>query len=116
MPAHQLGSYAPSVTTDDRPPEPPDGRPSATHDPPTPQYELRVQGHLASRSSAWLGGLRLTSEADGTATIRGPVVDQAALHGLLQKLRDVGIPLVSLTELPPDAPRAPPAPRNDEGN
>ena len=45
--------------------------------------------------------MTLTRETDGTTNIRGPVVDQAALHGLIQKLRDVGIPLVSLTQLPP---------------
>jgi hypothetical protein len=103
------------VTTDDRTPEPPDGGSAATHNP-TPHYEIRVKGHLASRWSAWFDGLSLTTEADGTTVIRGPVVDQAALHGLLQKLRDVGIPLVSLTPLPSDASTAPPAPRTQEGN
>ena len=51
--------------------------------------------------------MSLTNEDDGTTVISGPVVDQAALHGLLEKLRDVGIPLVSLTPIPPDAPVAP---------
>lgn len=115
MRAHQVGSYAPTVTTDDRTPKPDDGGPAAVHGP-TLQYEIRVKGHLAPRWSAWFHGLSLTTEADGTTAIRGPVVDQAALHGLLQKLRDVGIPLVSLTELPSEAPTAPPAPQNQEGN
>ena len=74
-----------------------------------PQYEIRVEGHLGSRWAAWFDGLSLTNEDDGTTVIRGPVVDQAALHGLLQKLRDVGIPLVSLTQIPP----TPPRPRGD---
>ena len=82
----------------------------------TPQYEIRVKGHLGSRWSAWFDGLSLTSDDDGTTVIRGPVVDQSALHGLLSKLRDVGIPLVSLTQLPPDTPTEPTAPQPTEGN
>jgi hypothetical protein len=81
-----------------------------------PQYEIRVKGHLGSRWSAWFDGLSLTSTDDGTTVIRGPVVDQAALHGLLCKLRDVGIPLVSLTQLPHDAPTEPSTPDTTEGN
>lgn len=108
--SHQVGPYAPTVTTDDRPPKPDDGGPAEVHGP-TLQYEIRVKGHLAPRWSARFEGLSLTTEADGTTAIRGPVVDQAALHGLLQKLRDVGIPLVSLTELPSEAPNPTPTPR-----
>ena len=99
------------MTADDRP----TGTPTADHDA-TPQYEIRVKGHLGPRWSAWFDGLSLTSEDDGTTVIAGPVIDQAALHGLLQKLRDVGIPLVSLRELPSDASTAPIAPRIPEGN
>jgi hypothetical protein len=66
----------------------------------TKEYEIRVNGHLGSRWAAWFDGMNLTAEADGTTVLRGPVVDQTALHGLLLKLRDIGIPLVSLTELP----------------
>ena len=79
------------------------------------QYEVRVKGHLGSRWTAWFDELTLTNEDDGITVIRGPVVDQAALHGLLQKLRDVGIPLVSLTQLPPDAPPVPSTPSHPEG-
>ena len=61
------------------------------------QYEIRVQGHLDERWAAWFDGLSLTTEADGVTVIHGPVEDQAALHGLLQKLRDVGMPLISVT-------------------
>ena len=65
----------------------------------TPQwYEIRLRGRLDPRWSAWFDGLALTATADGTTTIRGPVVDQAALHGLLHKLRDLGIPLLSVTQ------------------
>ena len=67
-------------------------------------YEIRVKGHLDTRWAAWFDGLSLTNESDGTTVIRGPVADQAALHGLLQKVRDVGLPLVSLTQVDPDQP------------
>ena len=66
------------------------------------QYEIRVEGHLGARWAAWFDGLSVVDEDDGTTVLRGSVVDQAALHGLLQKLRDVGIPLISLT--PAEAP------------
>ena len=61
------------------------------------QYEIRVEGHLTERWAAWFDGLSITSADDGTTVIRGTVIDQAALHGLLQRLRDIGIPLISLT-------------------
>ncbi|HEX5095932.1 MAG TPA: hypothetical protein VFX21_07965 [Acidimicrobiia bacterium] len=63
------------------------------------QYEIRINGHLGSRWAAWFDGFCVTNEGDGTAVLRGPIVDQAALHGLLDKLRDLGIPLVSLTPI-----------------
>ena len=66
-------------------------------------YEIRIQGHLGARWAAWFDGLSLTNEPDGTTLISGPVVDQAALHGLLQKVRDTGLPLVSVTA--PSPPR-----------
>jgi hypothetical protein len=72
------------------------------------QYEIRVQGHLAGRWTAWFDGLTLIRKNDGTTLIRGPAADQAALHGLLQKVRDTGLPLVSVTQLEPDAPASPP--------
>jgi hypothetical protein len=71
------------------------------------RYEIRLRGHLASRWAAWFDGLSLTNESDGTTIISGPVVDQAALHGLLQKVRDLGLPLVSVTQVEPDQPNAP---------
>ena len=66
------------------------------------QYEIRIDGHLGTRWAAWFDGLAITSESDGTTVLRGSVVDQAALHGLLQKLRDVGITLISLRQVPSD--------------
>jgi hypothetical protein len=67
----------------------------------TGRYEIRLKGHLDARWAAWFDGLSLTNDSDGTTTITGQVVDQAALHGLLQKVRDVGLPLVSVTPVEP---------------
>lgn len=63
------------------------------------QCEIRIQGHLDRRWDASFVGLILTNEPGGTTAIRGPVADQAALHGLLQQLRDLGLPLVSVSRL-----------------
>ena len=62
-------------------------------------YELRFMGHLDQHWSTWFDGLTLTPEPDGTTTLRGTVTDQSDLHGLLTKLRDLGIPLISVTPL-----------------
>ena len=66
------------------------------------RYEIRLKGHLDARWAAWFDGLSLTHESDGTTVIHGPVADQAALHGLLQKVRDLGLPLVSVIRVEPD--------------
>jgi len=63
------------------------------------QYEIRLKGHLGARWTAWFDGLSLTQESDGTTVIRGSVIDQAALHGLLSKVRDLGLPLIAVTQL-----------------
>ncbi|HET9996641.1 MAG TPA: hypothetical protein VFQ17_03945 [Nocardioides sp.] len=60
-------------------------------------YEIRIRGHLDARWASWFDGLALTQEPDGTTVIRGQVADQAALHGLIQKVRDIGLPLISVT-------------------
>ena len=91
MTAHQVRSYGQGVSSDNHP----------------PHYEIRVAGHLAHRWSAWFDGLAVVTDDDGTTVLRGPVVDQAALHGLLHKLRDVGLPLISLTPVPPESPSDP---------
>ncbi len=70
------------------------------------RYEIRLKGHLDTRWAAWFDGLSLTHQNDGTTVIDGPVADQAALHGLLQKVRDVGLPLVSVTRVEADQPSA----------
>jgi hypothetical protein len=66
------------------------------------RYEIHLKGHLDNRWAAWFDGLTLTTCSDGTTTIRGPVVDQSALHGLLQRVRDLGLPLISVTRVEPD--------------
>lgn len=73
------------------------------------RYEIRVQGRLDTRWAAWFDGLTLTHGSDGTTIIDGPVADQAALHGLLQKIRDLGLPLISVNHAVPGHPEAPPA-------
>jgi hypothetical protein len=71
------------------------------HQPPDSQwYEIRLQGHLEPRWATWFDGMTLTTEPDGSTALRGPVVDQSALHGVLARLRDLGVPLISLTQIP----------------
>ena len=72
-----------------------------------PQYEIRVVGRLAARWSAWFDGLTVAAQDDGTTVITGPVVDQAALHGLLQRLRDLGLPLISVAQVVPETVASP---------
>ena len=64
-------------------------------------YEIRVKGVLDSRWSAWFEGLQVTSDEPGQTVIAGAVADQAALHGLLAKIRDLGLPLLSLHRVGP---------------
>jgi hypothetical protein len=63
------------------------------------RYELRVAGHLDERWAGWFAGLVLTHEDDGTTALRGPVVDQAELHGHLARVRDLGATLVAVTAI-----------------
>lgn len=65
-------------------------------------YEIRIVGHLDSRWADWFDGLSFTHESDGTTILCGPVIDQAALHGLLRMVRDLGLPLVSVTRVEPE--------------
>jgi hypothetical protein len=74
-------------------------------------YEIRLDGHLDSRWAAWFDGMSLTNDSDGTTVLSGPVVDQAALHGLLQRVRDVGLALVSVQQVDHDPADAPPTQR-----
>jgi hypothetical protein len=70
-------------------------------------YEIRLEGHLHSRWAAWFDGMSLSNESDGTTVLSGAVIDQAALHGLLQRVRDVGLALVSVRQVDPDHPDVP---------
>ena len=62
-------------------------------------YQIRLKGHLGPQWADWFGGLAVTLEANGDTLLTGPVVDQAALHGLLRKVRDVGMPLISISSV-----------------
>lgn len=64
-------------------------------------YELRVQGHLDDRWSDWLGGLAVRRQADGTTVLTGAIVDQAGLHGVITRIRDLGMPLLSVQRIVP---------------
>jgi hypothetical protein len=69
------------------------------HQPDTGQsmiYQIRIKSHLAPHWTDWFEGLHITQEDNGDTLLTGPVVDQAALHGLLKKVRDLGMPLVSV--------------------
>ena len=66
-------------------------------------YRIRVEGHLEQRWSAWFDDLTVTRESDGTTCLSGAVTDQAELHGLLMRIRDLGITLISVEVIdPPD--------------
>jgi hypothetical protein len=62
-------------------------------------YEIRIKGHLDGRWADWFGGMTFTLEEDGGTLLTGPVIDQAALHGLLRKVRDLGMPLLSVNRV-----------------
>jgi hypothetical protein len=64
-------------------------------------YEIRLEGHLGSWWTDWFGGLTITLQDNGDTLLTGPVADQAALHGLLKKVRDLGIPLISAVRVRP---------------
>lgn len=71
------------------------------------RYEVRLQGHLDHRWAPLFDGLILSQEDDGTTLLAGAVVDQAALHALLRKVRDLGLPLISVTQVSPQPQRKP---------
>ena len=65
-------------------------------------YQIRIKGHLSPQREEWFGGLTITPQENGETLLGGPVVDQAALHGLLRKVRDLGSPLLSVIRVDPD--------------
>jgi hypothetical protein len=76
-----------------RSPEPDAGQPMI--------YQIRIKGHLGRQWTVWFEGLTITLEEDSNTLLTGPVVDQAALHGLLKKVRDLGMPLLSVNSVEP---------------
>lgn len=62
-------------------------------------YQIRIEGHLDDQWTDWFGGLTITLEENGDTLLTGPIIDQAALFGLLKKVRDLGMPLVSLNRI-----------------
>jgi hypothetical protein len=80
-------------------------------------YQIRIKGHLGPQWTEWFGGLSITLEDDGDTLLTGPVVDQAALHGLLKKVRDLGMPLLSAVRVnPPRRMRTRSNSKSREGN
>ncbi len=83
-------------------------RPTSTPDrPEAGRYEIRLTGHLDVRWAAWFDGLTVSHESDGTTVLSGAIVDQAALHGVIQRVRDLGLPLVSVSQVETDQPDLP---------
>jgi hypothetical protein len=64
-------------------------------------YQIRIKGHLGQQWAVWFEGLSITLEGNGDTLLTGPVVDQAALHGLLKKVRDLGMPLLTVMRIEP---------------
>ena len=77
-----------------------------THGSEAGRYEIRLTGRLDAHWTAWFDGLAVSHQSDGTTVISGPIPDQAALHGVLQRVRDLGLPLISVHRLDPDPPRS----------
>ena len=83
-------------------------RPNPKTDPCQPMvYQFRIKGHLGSQWTDWFEGLTITLQEDGDTLLTGPVADQAALHGLLKKVRDLGMPLLSVNCIEPGQAVAP---------
>ena len=88
------------MTDDPTRPTPRTPIPAPTPARPLPErFEIRLAGHLDPRWSTWLDGLEPRACPDGTTTLTGPIADQAALHGLLARIRDLGIPLLAVTPI-----------------
>lgn len=79
-------------------------------------YQIKLEGHLGQQWASWFGDVTLTLENNGETLLTGPMVDQAALHGVLKKVRDLGLPLVSVVRVKPapaNAPSVPPPSKPD---
>jgi len=83
-------------------------KPNSDADPDAPVvYQITIRGHLGPEWTGWFEGLTITREDDGHTVLTGPVADQAALHGLLKKIRDLGVPLLSVNPVEPGQNDAP---------
>ena len=76
------------------------GADDSSNDPNPPIYQIRINGRLDTQWTSWFTGMSITHEESGETFITGPVIDQAALYGLLHRVRDLGIPLISVQRLP----------------
>jgi hypothetical protein len=65
-------------------------------------YQIKIKGHLGAQWTDWFEGVTITLEDNGDTLLTGPVIDQSALHGLLKKVRDLGMPLISVNRIEPD--------------
>jgi hypothetical protein len=81
--------------------------PSTPDRPDARRYEIRLTGHLDARWAAWFDGLTVGHQSDGTTVLSGSIADQAALHGVIERVRDLGLPLVSVTQVETDQPDLP---------
>ena len=77
------------------------------------RYEIRIKGHLDNRWRGWFEGLTITLESNGETLISGPVADQAALHGLLRKVRDLGMMLITVNAITLSQPNQQPYEENE---
>jgi hypothetical protein len=73
------------------------------HDPDVPKiFQIKIKGHLGQQWAGWFDGLTIALEEDGNTLLSGPIADQSALHGILKKIRDLGMPLLSVNTIDPD--------------
>ena len=79
-------------------------------------YQIKIKGHLRRDWTDWFGGMSISLEDNGNTLLTGPVIDQAALHGLLRKVRDLGLPLVSVLQVDPKQANGPDGNMDSEHN
>ncbi len=65
-------------------------------------YQIRIKGHLSPQWAAWFDGMTITLEANGDTLLTGPMIDQSALYGVIRRVRDIGLPLLSVTRITPN--------------
>lgn len=86
----------------------------STQEQQAPVYRIRLQGHLGRRWAQWFDGWSIALEAEGDTLLTGPVVDQAQLHGLLKRVRDLGMPILSVVQIEPEVTAAAASAGNDD--